>query len=282
MKPTTAVIFAAGSGSRMLPITAAVQKELMPILNRPVIDYIVTDLVAAGISRIIFVIRPGATGLKDFYLGNASYEATLQRLGKSAAVEALAQIHHQATFEFIEQPDDAGYGTAVPLRTVLPLLDPAEPVLVCGGDDFVWRTDGVSETAAFIDTYLASGAEGALMSLELPEDQLSKYGVLATREDGGVTYLTDIVEKPAAGQAPSRLINISKYILSGAQRASVTSVQPRAEVGESYITDAILSTLSEHPIAVHRITGTFLDTGNPASWLHANQVIAATSTDLAK
>jgi UTP--glucose-1-phosphate uridylyltransferase len=280
MKPTTAVIFAAGSGSRMLPISAAVQKELMPILNRPVIDYIVTDLVAAGISRIIFVIRPGATGLKDYYLGNAAYEATLERLGKTAAVTALANIHHQATFEFIEQPDTAGYGTAIPLRTALPLLNPAEPVLVCGGDDFVWRTDGGSEMADFIETYLKSGAEGALMSLELPEAKLSKYGVLATQEDGGVSYLADIVEKPAAGQAPSRLVNISKYILSGAQRAAAGTVQPRAEVGESYITDAILSTIGEHPIAIHRISGTFLDTGNPASWLHANQVVAATAQEL--
>src|SRR6185295_2492811 len=105
MKPTTAVIFAAGTGTRMLPITAAVQKELLPIGNRPVIDYIVTDLVAAGITRIIFVIRPGQTGLKDYYHGNESLKRNLQRLGKSEAIALLDKIHHQATFEFIEQPE---------------------------------------------------------------------------------------------------------------------------------------------------------------------------------
>ena len=92
MKPTTAVIFAAGSGTRLLPITSAVQKELLPILNRPVVDYIVSDLIAAGIKRIIFIIRPGQTGLKDFYLGSSEYEGTLERLGKTADLKKLTAI----------------------------------------------------------------------------------------------------------------------------------------------------------------------------------------------
>lgn len=276
MKPTTAVIFAAGSGTRMLPVTSAVQKELLPILNRPVIDYTVSDLIAAGIKRIIFVIRPGQTGLKDYYLGSAEYTATLERLGKTADIEKLATIHAQAKFEFVEQPADAGYGTAIPLRLALPLLDPSEPVVVCTGDDFVWREDGSSETADFIETYLASGAAGALMALELPEDVLSRYGVLATKTEGGVDYLTDIVEKPAAGEAPSRLVNISKYILSGGQRELTRTITPREQVGETYITDAIVAALPSESMAVHRIKGRYLDTGSTASWLEANNTVATT------
>lgn len=273
MKPTTAVIFAAGSGTRLLPVTSAVQKELLPILSRPVVDYVVSDLVAAGINRIIFVIRPGQTGLKDFYLGNAEYDATLERLGKSAERVKLDTLHAQATFEFVEQPADAGYGTAIPLRLVLPLLNPAEPVVVCTGDDFIFRADGTSEMTAFIDAYLQSGAEGALMALELPEAALSSYGVLATTTDGGVNYLQDIIEKPAPGLAPSRLVNVSKYIMSGAQREFMNNVQPRAEVGETYLTDAIVMALPKHSFAVHAVQGRYLDTGNVASWLEANNIV---------
>jgi UTP--glucose-1-phosphate uridylyltransferase len=280
MKPTTAVIFAAGSGTRFLPVTSAVQKELLPILNRPVVDYVVSDLLAAGITRIIFIIRPGQTGLKDFYLGSAEYESTLQRLGKTADIEKLAALHARAAFEFVEQPADAGYGTAVPLRLALPLLDAAEPVIVCTGDDFIWHSDGTSETAAFIDTYLGSGAAGALMSLELPEESLGSYGVLATAADGGVDYLTDIVEKPAPGAAPSRLVNVSKYIMSGAQREYVNSVQPRPEVGETYLTDAIVMSLAEHKYAIHRVSGQYLDTGNVNNWLQANNTVAQSQTSL--
>lgn len=273
MRPTTAVIFAAGSGTRMLPVTSAVQKELLPILNRPVVDYIVSDLVAAGITRIIFIIRPGQTGLKDFYLGSAEYTATLERLGKSADIAQLETLHAQASFEFVEQSADSGYGTAIPLRLAMPLLDPAESVVVCTGDDFVWRSDGTSETAAFIDTYLKSGADGAIMTLELASEALGSYGVLEVVSERGVERLVGITEKPIAGASSSRLINISKYIFNAAQLAYVNQVQPRPEVGETYLTDAINMAAPSHSFVTHHISGQYLDTGSPANWLAANNAV---------
>ncbi|HEX3082239.1 MAG TPA: sugar phosphate nucleotidyltransferase, partial [Candidatus Saccharimonadia bacterium] len=234
MKPTTAVILTAGIGTRMLPVTSAVQKELMPIGNRPVIDYVVSDLVAAGIERVIFVIRPGQTGLKTYYEGNPELEATLQRLGKTEALEQLDAIHHQAKFEFVEQPAVLGYGTAPALEAALPLLDPKEPVIVSASDDFVWHADGTSEMVAFVQSYLESGAEGAIMTQELPAERIQHYGALATREAGGRQYLTDIVEKPALGTAPSNLSNISKYILGGRLRPYVKNVTPHKTSGERY------------------------------------------------
>lgn len=274
MKPTTAVIFAAGTGTRMLPVTAAVQKELLPILNRPVIDYVVADCVAAGITRIVFVIRPGQTGLKDFYLGNPDYEQALERLGKTNAIDGLKAIQNQAKFEFVEQSDSAGYGTAIALQAALPLLKGSETVLVCGGEDFIWHPDGSGETPAFVEAFAASKAAGAIMALELPEDQLHEYGVLATQTKEGSEYLKAIIEKPATGQAPSRLANISKYILSGPFLEAISAVQPRPEVGESYIVDGIMAAAANHPMLVHQTSGTYLDTGNPKSWLEANQIVA--------
>jgi UTP--glucose-1-phosphate uridylyltransferase len=278
MKPTTAVIFAAGVGTRMLPITAAVQKELLPILNRPVIDYTVADCVAAGITRIIFVIRPGQNGLKDYYLGNEQLTGSLERLGKSKALKLLENIRKQADFEFIEQPEAAGYGTAVPLQVALPLLDPKEPVLVCGGDDFIWHADGTSEMQLFINTFVNSGGEGAVMSAQLDEDQLQHYGVLSTFKRRGTEYLRDIIEKPAPGMAPSRSVNLAKYIISGSLFNFVKEINPRMDVSESYLTDALTAAASEHEIVVHRVTGTHLDTGNPAAWLNANEIVASAIT----
>jgi UTP-glucose-1-phosphate uridylyltransferase len=155
MKPTTAVIFAAGTGTRMLPVTSAVQKELLPIVNRPVIDYVVSDLVAAGVKRIIFVTRPGARGLQDYYVGNDQLKRALERLGKTEALAQLDKIHREATFEFIEQPENAGYGTAIPLQIALPTLSANETIIACGGDDFVWHSDGSSEMTRFIETFRA-------------------------------------------------------------------------------------------------------------------------------
>ena len=277
MKPTTAVIFAAGIGTRMLPITAAVQKELLPIGNRPVIDYIVEDLVAAGITRIIFVIRSGQFGLKDYYLGNAALTRNLTRLGKTEALEQLAAIHEQATFEFVEQSETAGYGTAIPLQTALNLLNPSESVVVCGGDDVIWHPDHTSEFRNLIEAYIKSGAEGAVMALEDEGAQTATYGVISTRVQDNTEYLTDITEKPPAEQASRRLVNISKYILNGAIRDFVQAVEPRPENSESYITDAIVAAAREHKIVVHNVTGKYLDTGNPENWLAANQIVAAAS-----
>ena len=278
MKPTTAVIFAAGIGTRMLPITAAVQKELLPIGDRPVIDYIVSDLVAAGITKIIIVIRPGQTGLKDYFLGNAGLESQLRRLGKTAALEQLARIHAQAEFVFVEQSEAAGYGTAIPLQVALPLLDPTQPVVVCGGDDLVWHPDGASEMQAFIKTYAHSGAEGAIMGLDLVDDELSQFGIITSQTGEAGEYLTDILEKPTPGQTPSRLANVSKYILNGAIRDYIQAVQPRAENSESYIIDGIVASSQSHKIIIHHISGAYLDTGTLASWYKANQVVNAAST----
>ncbi len=275
MKPTTAVIFAAGIGTRMLPITSAVQKELLPIGSRPVIDYIVSDCVAAGINRIIFVIRPGATGLKDYYQGNAMLEQHLERLGKTEALASLQAIHRQAKFEFVEQSPSAGYGTAIPLQAAMPLLAPTETVLVCGGDDFVWRTDGGSEIADFLKTFETSGGEGAIMALELARENLHHYGVITTHAKNDRDYLVSLEEKPEESSGGTALANISKYVLNGTIREYVMTTKPRSDSGESYITDAIEAAAKDHDIIVHRVSGEYLDTGNPANWLQANQIVAS-------
>lgn len=258
----------------MLPITSAVQKELLPVLNRPVADYIVADLVAAGIKRIIFVIRPGQSGLKDYYQGNSDFEATLRRLGKTAELDMLQTIHAQATFEFVEQASEAGYGTAVALQTAFPLLDPEEPVIVCGGDDFVWRGDGSSEMRDFVEAYVSAGADSAIMALDIPDAKLHDYGVLATKTENGHNYLTDIVEKPLPGTAPSSLANISKYILSGSIRDIARQSNGPQPQAENFITDAIVIGSKRHSVVVYRAKGTYLDTGNTTNWLHANRVVA--------
>jgi len=282
MKPTTAVIFAAGTGSRMFPVTSAVQKELLPIGNRPVVDYIVADLVAAGIKRIIFVIRPGQNGLKDYYVGNADLEQRLKLLGKTADLAMLDAIHRQAAFEFVEHPVSAGYGTAIPLLLALPLLNPEEPVVVCGGDDFVWHTDGSSEMSRLIETFVSSGGEGAVTAIELPPAQIGAYHTISTKKNGQYDYLVDFSSDAHSKAAVSNLVNISKYVLNGPLREYVKSVQPQAGSGESFITDAITTGAKTHPVAIHRASGEYLDTGNPESWFRANQVIAEASAKKAR
>lgn len=271
MRPTTAVIFAAGFGTRLLPITSAVQKELLPIGTRPIIDFVVADCVAAGITRIIFIVRPGQRGLRDYYEGNEALERQLTRFNKVEALEQLQRIHHQAKFEFVEQPESSRYGTAIPMQAALPHLDTNETVLVCGGDDMVWHADGTSEMTRFITAFERSHARGALMGLYLPPEQLGDYGVLETSPNGGEERLIAIHEKPQHITKPG-YANISKYILDVDTWKYAQDIQPRSN-GESYLTDVLTRAAEQQNILVHKVTGTYLDTGTPKRWLEANNVV---------
>jgi UTP--glucose-1-phosphate uridylyltransferase len=282
MNVSTAVIFASGGGTRMLPVTAAVQKELLPILNRPVIDYLVADCLAAGITNFIFVIRSDSHGLQDYYTGNTALERQLHRLGKESALADLETIHQSATFSFVEQPENAGYGTAVPLKVAAKHLPKDQAVLVASGDDFIWRSNGRSETARLIETFNASQAAGAVTAMTAPQDQLHRYGVLDIRSKGEYQFLNRIVEKPVPGEAPSNLINISKYIFSPQLMPYLSKVKPNPKSGELYITDAVQMAAADLPVAVHETTGRYLDSGNTANWLKANLVVASSNPELAK
>ncbi|HUD10880.1 MAG TPA: sugar phosphate nucleotidyltransferase [Candidatus Saccharimonadia bacterium] len=280
MKVTTAVIFASGFGSRMLPVTAAVQKDLLPILDRPCIDYIIADCLEAGIRDFIITIRPGSHDMQDYYVGNPVLESHLRRYGKKEALAKLHTIHKQATFNFVEQPADAGYGTAVPLMVAIPHLPKDSAVLVSSGDEVIWRTDGGSNMRDLVSVFEDSGAEGAITGLEQPEDQLYKYGVLEVARDGDHEFLRGFVEKPELGQAPSNVANTSKYILTPDLLKYVLNVKPDAKSNEFYVTDAVRNAAAEHNVVVSRAKGEWLDCGSVKGWLHANLTVAKSRPEL--
>jgi UTP--glucose-1-phosphate uridylyltransferase len=279
MKVTTAVIFASGFGSRMLPETASVQKDMLPILDRPIVDYVVSDCLAAGITNFIFTIRPNSHALQDYYTGNSALQAHLTRFGKAKALAELERIHNQATYTYVEQPPE--YGTAVPLQAAAGHLPPDEAFIVSGGDDFLWRTDGGSDMKALVETFTQSRADGALMTLECPQEDLHKYGVLEIEGRDGYQYLRRFVEKPDPGEAPSNLINISKYIMTPTMLDYVMAVKPDPKSGELYITDAVHDAAQDHALVVQTAKGQYLDGGSVATWLEANLTVAASRPELA-
>jgi UTP--glucose-1-phosphate uridylyltransferase len=274
MKVTTAVIFAGGFGRRMLPLTAAVQKELLPILDRPVIDYVVADCLKAGIKNIVFVIRQGSTELQDYYLGNAGLENYLKSTGKHDDLAKLERIHNQAKYAFVEQPEGGKRGTAVVAMLAYPRVPKGEAFLVCDGDAFSWHADGKSEAAAMVHLFDETGAAGVFTALEVPKDLIHLYGALTVETKQGREYLRDFVEKPAPGSAPSNLSNISKYLLTPPVMPFIEKVKPDPRSGEYYLPNAIRDAAQEMPIVIHRAGGKFLDTGSVASWLEANLTLA--------
>jgi UTP--glucose-1-phosphate uridylyltransferase len=282
MKIRTALIASAGFGTRFLPITKTIQKEMLPILNRPTIDYVVADCIAAGIEKIIFVINEHNIQIKHFYSKNERLKLYLEQMNKAERYDEVAHLHSQAQFSFIKQSDSEQYGTAVPVKIAQQQLQNEEAFLVFMGDDFVYNANGSSEAQHMIETFVGSSATALATCIERPTDSLHKYGIAEVASRNGFEFLTNLIEKPEPGTAPSNLANISKYIFTPEIFEVIAQQQLDAKSGELYITDSILTLAKNKPVVIHTPTGEYLDSGSIPTWLHANLAVAAQDPELKK
>lgn len=282
MKVTTAVIPAAGYGTRMLPVTAGIQKVLLPILDRPVIDYVVGDCIRAGVTNIILVINPSSHDLQHYYVGDQDLERHLKNKGKSDVLERLAKIHSKATFTFVEQPfESAGYGTNVTLQLAAPHLPKGEAFIFTNGDAFTWDVDGHSDNVDSVATFQRTGAAGVIQLIERPTEVLHRYGVAKVEERSGQEYLVDFVEQPKSNP-PSNLVSTFNFVLSPDILPYVMDTKPNA-TGEGQFPDALMAMVKDnHPVAVQRAQGKWIDGGNLAGWLEANLTILQSRPELVR
>lgn len=274
MKIKKAIITCAGFGTRFLPITKTIQKEMLPILNRPLIDYVVEDCIKAGIEDIIFVMSEHNYQVLHFYRENNRLKEYLAKTNKSELYEEIKDLHAKANFYFVKQKDSDPYGTAVPVLLAKEHVKDEDAFLVLMGDDFIYQAEGKSEVGAMMDSFENSGAKGLVTCVEKPVELLSKYGVVKTKETDGFNFMEEIVEKPAPGQAPSNLVNISKYIVGKEIWPILDQQEINPQSGELYITDTLATLAKSEKVVVHRPSGVYLDGGYPLGWLLANLTVA--------
>lgn len=271
MSITKAIIPVAGWGTRRLPITKAIEKCMLPIGNRPAVDFIVQDCVDAGITDIYFVVGEQSSQLHDYYRTNVDLNDYLRRIGKTDLIEQIRPP--KVSMHYIVQSSYGKYGTAIPVSLAFRELADGEAALVVGGDDFIYNPGGESQIKRLIAA--ADEAGGAIFGAEVPHEQTSRYGVLGMNDRGEFTH---IVEKPAPEEAPSNLINISQYALPYEALKIIYefSKTEKDKEGEYYITDPINDFVSAGGrLKVVPIEGQYLDTGTLEGWLHANQVVLA-------
>lgn len=281
MKIKKAVISAAGFGTRFLPISKTIQKEMLPILNRPIIDYVVEDCIKAGIEDIIIIISEHNFQILHYYRENQRLFNYLKNKGKSDLYDQVEHLHQQATFYFVRQPDEAPYGTAVPLQLVKDHIKDEEAFLYLTGDDFVYKAgNDFSFTREMIAHFNQTEAKALVNCYPRPESELHRYGIAEVKDDNGFKLLTKLVEKPDPGQAPSNLANISKYILTPEILEIIDQQQPDTDSGELYITDSLQTLAQDERVLVLETSGTYLDGGNVANWLRANLTLARDKKDL--
>ena len=275
MKIKKAIIPVAGWGTRRLPITKVIEKAMLPIGNRPLADYVVEDCAKAGIEDVYIVIdEKPFSQIKAYYEENAKLNNYLIARGKADRLKLADTSRPGMTIHFFVQKDvDARYGSACPVAQVVEEFGIDEPTVVLMGDDLIYNADGSSDLVRLMEC-IKEPTDSAMLATEIDPEDVEKYGVLKV-DDG---KLSGIYEKPKKENAPSNLINISKYIMSPALLQRIVKYCHDNDFGpddqEYLITDPILDHIKAgETIYVKPIQGEYLDGGSADGWLHANNVV---------
>ena len=273
-KITKAIIPVAGWGTRRLPITKVIEKSMLPVGNRPLVDYSVQELIKAGITDIYMVIsNVEPCQVQEFYRDNLALNDYLIERGKADRLALAKTLPDHVKIHYTTQDPAGQYGTAVPSALVVEEFNLDEPVLVFMGDDFVWNPDGESAAESLINS-LQNADESAILGVEIPRERVDKYGVLSVK-DG---QLVGVVEKPSVEEAPSNMINVSKYIMSRDLLHRVVDYVKTHDFGpldqEYLVTDPIDEYIKAGGVMrVAPTTGEYLDGGSVDGWVHANNVV---------
>ncbi len=271
---TKAIVPVAGWGTRRLPITKIIEKSMLPVGNRPLVDYSVQELIKAGVTDIYMVIsNVEPCQVKAFYQDNKALNDYLIERGKEDRLKLAKTLPDDVKIHYITQDPSGKYGTAVPIAMAVEEYRINEPVLVFMGDDFIWNPDGESSAEALMKT-LQNESESAIFGVEIPREDVEKYGVFSV-EDG---LLKEVIEKPSVEEAPSNLINVSKYVMSPELLQEIVQYVNENDFGpkdqEYVVTDPIDSYIKKGGIMhVATTDGEYLDGGSLEGWVHANNVV---------
>lgn len=275
-KVKKAVIPVAGLGTRFLPATKALPKELLPIIDKPVIQYIVEEAVSSGIEEIIFVTNENKVAIENHFDRNSALECLLQQKEKHNELEAVKDISSLAEFIFIRQTEPLGLGHAV-LQAKDIVGD--EPFMVFGGDDVV-ECDNKPAAQQLIDVYIKH-SDPVIGVLEVAETAVNRYGIVDPEEDlgDGVVRVKDIIEKPDIDMAPSRLGVGGRWLLTPDIFEHLEKTKPGAG-GEIQLTDAIRVLIKERDVYAKTYEGIYRDCGNKAEYVKATIAYAIKHEDL--
>jgi len=264
-KVRKAVFPVAGMGTRFLPATKAMPKEMLPVVDKPLIQYAVEEAAAAGIEQMIFVTGRNKRAIEDHFDRVPELEQMLERSGKHQLLEALMSATPRGvTFVYVRQPEPLGLGHAV--LWAQPGVGEG-PFAVILADDLIDAAPGV--TAQLVDSYQRHGAS-VLAVQDVPRFDTSKYGIVATEAmDGAEERVVGIVEKPRPEQAPSTLAVVGRYVLRPEIFTELATTQ-RGSGGEIQLTDAIARRVPQREVIVRRFAGTRFDCGSKAGFLAAN------------
>jgi UTP--glucose-1-phosphate uridylyltransferase len=265
------VIVAAGYGTRFLPVTKTIPKEMLPLVTRPSIGFIVDEFVASGITEILFITSRRKKALEDYFDREMELEAVFRSAGDGAKLAAIEPP--KATCYFVRQPEMRGTGHALLLARA---FTAGEPFVVAYPDDL--HVGSTPLARQLIETWEKTGCT-VLATLHDPPD-INRYGLISIAPDG--LHVTDIIEKPPKGKEPSREASIGRFLYTPDFLDELAAQWKRHGEGEFFHTPAVLALARRGRVVYRRVEGERLDTGEPAGYLEAIVRYADTVPELSR
>ncbi len=259
------VIPVAGLGTRFLPATKAQPKEMLPIVDKPIIQYVVEDAVRSGITDIIMVTGPSKRAVEDHFSPNYELVNLLKKQGKEDVAEEVKKIADLANFIFIRQKGPYGNGT--PVLCAKDIIGD-EPFAVMWGDEFFYAPEK-PQLQQLMEVYEKFG-NPVLTAYEVSDKGTEKYGIIdALSVEDDIYQVKNIVEKPGPKKAPSRLASLGGFIFTPDIFEALENTKLGKD-GELWLVDAVFKLLKKHPIYAKKIDGVYYDTGSKLGYLKAN------------
>ena len=272
--PTKAIITDAGFASRFLPITKTIPKAMLPLGNRPIMQFVVEECIEAGITEIIIVATPEGKPIYEDYFNNSvnHIKKQLKAQGKLDRYAPIQEILDYPKITVIEQDQSYPYGNGSPIASARKFIRDDEAFIVAYSDDVVF---GASDVKTLIDSYTKrQDAQAIIIAQEMPKEVLNKYGIIRLQDEAKMT-LHDIVEKPKIEDAPSNLTSYGRYLLTPDVFQYLDPKNTGLD-GELWTVDAITRMVKDGNVYVEKTKGRWMTTGDPknynlASLYHATE-----------
>jgi UTP--glucose-1-phosphate uridylyltransferase len=274
MKVRKAVIIAAGRGTRFLPITRSQPKEMLPLVDKPLIQYSIEEAINSGIEQVVMVTARGKQAMEDYFDGCFELEYFLEQKGDAERLRQMQELSKMVDIGYIRQKEQLGLGHAI--LTAKNIVG-EEPFAVILPDDII--DSEVPSLKRMIEVYEKYGA-GVIAVERVRDEDTRKYGIIEPKQvSEGVYQVLSLVEKPEPAEAPSRLGVVGRYVLTP-EIFNVLMVTPPGKGQEIQVTDALQLLLKQQELYAFELDGVRYDTGTPLGWLGANVALALKRDDI--
>ena len=274
---TKAIIPAAGFGTRFLPVTKAIPKEMLPIIDKPTIQIIIEEAVASGIEEVIIIINDYKPEIKKYFSKNKELETFLSGANKKDLIKEIRSVEHLVKIKYVVQQEQKGLGHAI--LQAKKLITPGESFAVLLGDDVMVNHKGKPVIKQLIDAFDKNKTTILGVQKVKPED-VSKYGIISYSKRQGRNYqVNGMVEKPDLKKAPSDVAILGRYILTY-DIFKLLEKQVPGKGGEIQLTDAIAKLLNQREVFAYDFEGERFDLGNRAGFVKATLAFALDREDI--